>query len=549
VKQAAMNPEIERLLQIRRIAVIENPTAPTFVPVYTSESLRDGFHCFSYLLPIDQKDAFLANVGWDLRNDNFRPSVQWEERNVDGKRERRVFYMQRGNESGAEALVRQRFYWKNYPAEIEIAEEFRLFWNLFHDQARQILLHCDKDGTEHTVVRITDSCVEVQLKFLVDFLRAKQMHLALQWEGNYWSQSALDAVGLKPAQRENSGDLFRWWLCVSDRNPSDEFKSISRLLGKAIIPCPGKLTYSDPYDTEDTTHPAFVIGIDPTGHEITDAWSDSQGNDNALTPVFFRRVVLAKYFAEPERYEVDDGSLRCPGFWDLRMDNDHPQHIVAWLKDLAQSLPTAEREHWRSYNIAPDGVPSRTFYTRNIRGWFADPTMPDLRLKMLYRPTNEAWSKRFGWPLWCDPKSEDQYVFRQLHVCLDENQSEFDQQNGLLAKVVVDFLNVDEITKALNVPKPPGGGLNRLELFLTKAGFAAAKPEVESLRVIQNLRSAGAAHTKGEQYAAAMKRGGLLGLPLVDASMKVFQGAVTFVEWVRNDILEIKDTGPPPLDS
>jgi hypothetical protein len=113
----------------------------------------------------------------------------------------------------------------------------------------------------------------------------------------------------------------------------------------------------------------------------------------------------------------------------------------------------------------------------------------------------------------------------------------------------VDFLSVDEITNALHVLKPPDGGLNRLELLLTKAGFTAAKQQVESLRVIQNLRSAGAAHTKGEQYAAAMKRGGLLGLPLVDASMKVFQGAVTFVEWVRNDVLEIKDPGPPPLNS
>jgi len=60
------------------------------------------------------------------------------------------------------------------------------------------------------------------------------------------------------------------------------------------------------------------------------------------------------------------------------MDNDHPQHVMAWLKDLGQSLPTAEREHWRSYNIAPDGVPSRTFYTRNIRGWFADTVVADV---------------------------------------------------------------------------------------------------------------------------------------------------------------------------
>ena len=549
MEDAAKNHEIERLLQAARIRLIEKPTDQAFVCVYSSESARNGFHCFSYLIPLDQGDTFLSDVAWDLRNDSFRPRVECVERNVDGKRERQVFYLQHGNESGAEAIVHKRFYWRNYPNEIEIAEEFRLFWNLFYDKTRQILLNSDTDGTEHTVVRIIESRVEVQLKFLTDFLRAKQMHLALQWEGNYWSKCALGDLGLKAAQQENNGDLFRWWLSVNDRDAGEEFKSISRLLGKAIIPCPGEVTYSDPYAAEDTTHPAFIVGLDGTGQEITDAWSESTGNDNALTPVFFRRAVQGKYFAEPERYEVGDGTLRCLRFWDLRMDNDHPQHVVAWLKDLAQSLPTAEREHWRSYNIAPDGVPSLTFYARNIRGWFADPMMPDLRLKMLYPPTNKEWSSRFGWPLWRAPEAEDQYVFRQLHVCLDENQSEFDQQNGLLAKLVVDFLNEVEITKALKVPKPPNGGLNRLELFLTNAGFTQARQQIESLRVIQSLRSAGAAHGKGEEYVAAMKRGGLQGLSLVDASMKVFQGAVNFVEWLRSEVLQITDSRPPPFNS
>ena len=69
---------------------------------------------------------------------------------------------------------------------------------------------------------------------------------------------------------------------------------------------------------------------------------------SALTPVFFRRAVLAKYLAEPERYEVGDGDLQCSGFWSLRMDNDHPQHVMAWLKDLGQSLPTSNNPPARS---------------------------------------------------------------------------------------------------------------------------------------------------------------------------------------------------------
>lgn len=547
--QLAKQQEIERLLQGGRIPRIEKPAAQAFVCVYSSESLRDGLHCFSYLLPVDQKDVFLSHVAWDLRNDDFRPRVQYEESYTDGNPQRRVFYMPHGNESGAQALLRTRYYWKNYPSEIEVAEEFRLFWNLYHDKTRQLLLHSDTAGTEHTVVRLAASRVEVQLRFLVDFLRAKQMQLAMQFEGNYWSAHTLEELGVRAGQKESGGELFRWWFHVGPHPSPDEYKVISRLLGKAIIPCPGELTYVDPYKDEDTTHPAFIVGIDPTGQELTDAWDEARGNENALTPVYFRRSVLAKYFAEPDRYEVADGDLRCSGFWSLRFDNDHPQHVMAWLKDLAQSLPSAEREHWRSYNIMPDGVPSRTFYTRNIRAWFADPTMPDLRLKMLYPRLNAEWRKRYNWPMWNEPGPGDEYVMRQLHVCLDENQSEFDQQNGMLAKVIVDFLNATDIKTALKTTDVPDGSLNQLETLLIETDFSDAATRVEPLRVIQAMRSAGAAHKKGENYAAALKRGGIDGVALVDASMKLFQGAVDFIEWMLKDVLQIADDGPPPLDS
>jgi hypothetical protein len=122
---------------------------------------------------------------------------------------------------------------------------------------------------------------------------------------------------------------------------------------------------------------------------------------------------------------------------------------------------------------------------------------------------------------------------------LDENQTEFDQQNGLLAKLVVDFLNVAKITEALKLEKPPNGGLNRFELFLTERGFAEAKRELEPLRIVQQLRSTGAAHVKGTNYKEALKRSGLNGLSLIDASMKVFQGTINFIRWLQTNVLKI----------
>ena len=96
-----------------------------------------------------------------------------------------------------------------------------------------------------------------------------------------------------------------------------------------------------------------------------------------------------------------------------------------------------------------------------------------------------------------------------------------------------------KITEALRTEKPPKESLNLLEPFLTDRGFAEAKQEIEQLRIVQGLRSTGAAHGKGTNYEKALKRGGLEGLPLIDASMKVFQGTVNFVQWVQTKVLKI----------
>jgi hypothetical protein len=89
------------------------------------------------------------------------------------------------------------------------------------------------------------------------------MHLALQLEGAYWSRHSLEGLGLSPGQRENKGDLFHWWFNLSDKVSKPDYRSMSLLSGKVIIPCPGDVQYNDPYDRDDTTHPAFIVRSGP----------------------------------------------------------------------------------------------------------------------------------------------------------------------------------------------------------------------------------------------------------------------------------------------
>jgi len=57
-----------------------------------------------------------------------------------------------------------------------------------------------------------------------------------------------------------------------------------------------------------------------------------------LTPVFFKKAVLDKYYQQPDKYSVEDGYLRCCGLWGVTMDNHHADKVVIWLGDLGRDL-------------------------------------------------------------------------------------------------------------------------------------------------------------------------------------------------------------------
>ena len=39
--------------------------------------MTDGFHLYSFLLPVGEAEAFLKNVSWDYRDDDLLPHVDY----------------------------------------------------------------------------------------------------------------------------------------------------------------------------------------------------------------------------------------------------------------------------------------------------------------------------------------------------------------------------------------------------------------------------------------------------------------------------------------
>jgi hypothetical protein len=528
--------EVLHLLQADRRDQISRFFRGPWVLVRSSEKPVNGWYVFGCLIRLDDKARFLQHVSWDFRRDDLQPRVECVSR---GSGEQEVYYLKHGNDEGAEPLFHCRFHSNQWPASIEVAEEFRLFFNLHHDHSRNVLLHCDVNGSEEEVARIGTHSLEIKLAYLVRYLRAKQMHLGVQFDSHASSTLSLEQLGLKPDTQTDKSENYHFELSIRNWNQGDEFRSVSRLIGKLMLPCSGPIHWEDPYAAKHESYAEFIVGIDSDGKPIRQSCQpekEARRTNSFLTPVFFKREVLQKYFGQPERYAVEDGGLCCGGLWSLRLDNDHPKYVIVWLGDLGY-LSADEQAHWKAFNVVPDGTFSPTFYTRNIRAWFADPTMPDLVFKQLYPRVGEAWRERFGWPLWKEPHSGDEYVFNKLHVSLSDEQSEFDEQNVLLAKVLVDFLNEEELEKgAPSLPKDAKGGIIKLTAFLQANDMSGGEAHFKMLRGLQRIRSKGV-HRKDEAYNDALNALGLKSLHRVDASRHVFQMAVDFLRWLQSVLI------------
>jgi len=525
-----LRAEIAHLQQAVRIKHLGEFFGGPWVLVRRSDDVSNGFFVFACLIPIANKTSFLQTVGWDFQREGLQPRIECVSHSSG---EQDVYYLRHGNERGAEPLFHCRFHSNQWPASIEVAEEFILFFNLYHDRSRNILLHCDVDGVEDEVALIQDNTLQIKLAYLARYLRAKQMHLAVQFVGHASSVRSLTDFGLEPGTRDEEGENHHYQLSLNHWDLRDEYRSISRLIGKLIMPCPGPIRWEDPYANKHEGYADFIVDIDAEGSAIRSSCKcerDGNRSDDFLTPVYFKREVLQKYFSEPARYAVEDGRLSCGGLWSLRMDNDHPRRVGVWLGDLGY-LNMQEQAHWRGFNVAPDDRFSETFITRNIRAFFADPTMPDLVFKNLLPRVNKAWQDRFGWPLWREPHPQDQYIFNKLHVSLGDEQSEFDEQNLLLAKTLVDFLNEEELAKRGGTLPSDAKGIAKLTGFLRENGFSGGDAHLEFLRGLQRLRSKGV-HRKTAEYEDALGKLGLNSMHPVDASRRAFQMAVDLLQWL-----------------
>lgn len=462
---------------------------------------------FCALVQPDYLSQAFSDAGWDLLVGNGGPGC---ESYGNGN----TFRYTRIGDNPVEPFVHCRSFPGPGDSYNELSEEFRLFHNLCVGQKSGRHFLFDEAGDEVDVARVTPDLVQVRLRYMKEYLAARDMCLLIFFEYTRTSKYSPDELGVEDDGRwtfntENymySQFLLSPWAPIS---AYDTAKSIGCLRGKKVVRPSSPNPDRNPWD-RDERYEEFVIGSDEDGGEVRFTCDDEYlanyfgKNPDAphfLTPVFFRRNVLAKYYNDARRYKVTDSYVSCTSSWGLQIDNNHATYVTVFLGDLGR-LPHKEQVYWKSFNVVPDGKISATYFGRSILGQWREPEAPDLLFKSRYQRFGKKWNASFDWYFFKPLKAADAHYFDTLHLPEDGNQAEFDTQVMALAKVLIERINEGEIKKHIQID-PMDKRIRKLEKYLTAKGFLGADERLSLLRSLQDLRS-GPAHVKGDTYKRAL---------------------------------------------
>lgn len=491
----------------RQLQELEDFEASPWVTVFRDESAEDSeSYVLACLLDEDLVQNALHRPSFDLLSGHGRPGFVATGNSSGGWD---AEYLTVGAD-GVIPLVFHRYSQGDLPDSVELAEDFRLFWDLFEEADRGRFVLVDETGEAKSVAEWHGSELRVRKRYLRRYQAARQLSLSLQVEVTRRAGAAIAHLADSSHEVNESGYVLTYYGGSGLSEPSHNF---TRLLGKRVLP-PPPVEESDlwPYESE-REFESFIISADAEGRPLehtsnpetlANYFGKNPTAPHYLTPVFFERAVLDRYYRDTDRYRIEDGYLGASGAWGLRMDNALEDRVAVFLGDLGSDLPIREQRHWKAYNVEPEGAMSDTALARSFLGAWVDSTRIEQRFLSSYKSLNDCWSDVHGWPLFLPLHESDSHVSDALHVPTNSSFGQFDEQIVRLAKLTVDSLNESAIAAALGTA-PPGGvkGIGKLELLFVELGLV--DPGVCALmRVVQGIRSRSAAHRKASDFDLAL---------------------------------------------
>ncbi len=343
-------------------------------------------------------------------------------------------------------------------------------------------------------------------------MAAKQMHLLLLFDFLIFSPNIPyknNDEYMKEDRDYNTSDLI--YRKASREQDSQDGKIFTKYMGKKLFKCLS-LTKENisPFSIK-KQYETFIIKGDAVDNaeeftcnpkELADFFGKNPDAPNYLTPVFFKKEVLQKYYSDTDSFEVKDGHIKFKNFWLLSIDNDHKDYVCVYLGDLGDYLPFKEQNYWKSFNIGTEGKKiSHTNYKRSFLAKFSEPSDPAFLFKNTFKSFQKKWHEKFSWYLFLPLEQGDQHYFSSLRCMIQNTEQEFDHQILSLTKLTIDSINVKKLQEILK--RQENKSIVLLAEFAQKTGVDF---DIKTLlQSLQGVRSTAVAHRKGTNNRKFMK--------------------------------------------
>jgi len=437
-------------------------------------------------------------------------TTNWDRMPIDGlygvttgwSKNRRIIHYYSYHDTTVEPIVYIRNFEGCHPDILSIIEEVIVNFQLIakeHNNKRSFYF-IDDNGREEDAICIENELVRIDRKFLLEYMYIRRMDLVLYFDLWRYSNEGLDELGLKQSKHKVHDEQSRYDVYIDESN---EFvmkgKSQGWIMGKRVYRLPSG--YKSWYFNDDETpkeYEKFIIGEGKSGEDVShtcdekylaDFFGKNQGSPHFLTPVFFDRGVMKKYYDNPKKYRVRDSCAEMIGRWSLRIDNNRSDVVLSYLGYLGR-LPYTEQKHWRSHNIKPithvtvsssdaeywkgDGMPrfdllSDVAYKRGVLAEFTQPEATDLVFKDALLKFYERFYERNGWHIIKPLSDKDSYRLPALHIPVDDSEIELKNQIESMCVILVESINVSTLEKMLGGKMDDEKSISLLNRFLEMA--------------------------------------------------------------------------------
>ena len=478
--------------------------------IQTKENLELEFFSISVLAETNSSQHLITDSGW-LTMVDFGHTKIWEDAS------NKLQYEQNVKEKFEDILVEPFVIYRMWDSrtedhKFEIVQDFILFYNLFFDEKESTYNAITDTGEIIDVVKIShardDEEIKINTRFLRNYLAVKNKILVVQHEHTTNNTEKWDKIGDMIVKERIKKDNGNFELLL-DRDPFMGDKQYSRLRGKDMVLPFNEQKHLLGWSTE---YCKFIIYVNDQGNEKKVSCQENNNSGaNTLTPVFFKREVLKKYYSAPSKYNVTSENLFCGNFWYIPIDTNAKDLIQVWLVDLGR-IPYGEQQHWKLYNVPPEGGVTKYRIQKDIYSKFIPPESIVPQFKISLSQFQEKFEKKFGFIPFMQLHPDDQFIERTFRIPLDNEVHEFESQITYLAKMLQESIDIASIKQKMN---SDGVNSDKIKKIGTKKILALESllefynmntEIIYNLHKIQHIRSRGIAHRKGGKYEKTVKK-------------------------------------------